>query len=99
MFVRIEIYLLGLEMRDDSFCVFIFYESSKVSGLEERAELVASQLTQKLLPKLICERRKLGFYRGSEACLPMMYYSLLAIQFYLLNVNLVLIDGCIPKRS
>ena len=34
-------------MREDSFCIFIFYESSlKSRVLEEWAELVASQLTQ-----------------------------------------------------
>ena len=34
-------------MRDDSFCIFMFfYESNKISGLKEWAELVAIQLTQ-----------------------------------------------------
>jgi hypothetical protein len=34
-------------VRDDSFCIFIFYgKQVKISGLEEWAELVASQLTQ-----------------------------------------------------
>ena len=33
-------------VREDSFCIFIFYESSKSRFLEEWAELVASQLTQ-----------------------------------------------------
>ena len=32
---------------EDSFCIFlVFYKSSKISGLKEWAELVASQLTQ-----------------------------------------------------
>ena len=65
----------------------------------EWAELVANQLTQKLLIKLINKKSKLGFYKISEACLPMICYSLLAIQSYLLNCNLVLIDGCIPNNS
>ena len=34
-------------MEEDSFCIFlVFMKASKFSGLEERAELVASQLTQ-----------------------------------------------------
>ena len=34
-------------MRDDYFCIFIgFIKASKISGLKERAELVASKLTQ-----------------------------------------------------
>ena len=38
---------LGLEERDDSFCIFIFYgNKKKFRVLEEWAELVASQLTQ-----------------------------------------------------
>jgi hypothetical protein len=82
-------------VREDSFCIFfyIFLKASKISVMEGGAELVANQLTQKLLIKLMRKKSKLRFYKGSEACLPMMYYSLLAIQFYLLNVNFILVDG------
>ena len=39
--------LLGLKVRDDYFFIFIgFMKASKISGLKEWAELVASQLTQ-----------------------------------------------------
>jgi hypothetical protein len=38
---------LGLKVRDDSFCIFIFYgKQVKSRVLKEWAELVASQLTQ-----------------------------------------------------
>ena len=75
------------------FLYFIF-KARKISVLEGGAELFANQLTQKLPIKLMCKKNKLGFYKVSEACLPMMYYPLLAIQFYLLNCHiLVLIDG------
>jgi hypothetical protein len=87
-------------VKDDSFYVFIFYEKQvKYRVLREWAELVVNQLTQKLLIKLMCKKTKLRFYKISEACLPMICYSLLAIQSYLLNCNLVLIDGCIPNDS
>ena len=67
-------------MKDDSFCVFIFYEKQvKSRVLEGRAELVANKLTQKLLIKLMCKKNKLRFYKISEACIPMICYSLLAI--------------------
>jgi hypothetical protein len=37
----------GLKVRDDSFCIFIFYgKQLKSRVLKEWAELVASQLTQ-----------------------------------------------------
>ena len=38
---------LGLEVRNDSFCIFIFYRKQvKSQVLKEWAELVANQLTQ-----------------------------------------------------
>ena len=48
MFVRYErLLLLGLRVEEDSFlCFYSFMKASKISGLKEWAELVASQLTQ-----------------------------------------------------
>ena len=72
------------------FVLLYFMKSKKNSRvLEEGAELVVNQLTQKLLIKLMCKKNKLRFYKISDACLPMICYSLLAIQVYLLNCHIL----------
>ena len=65
-------------MEEDSFCIFMFYESSKSLVLEERAELVASQLTQVIYFYTTYIFVFFGFEKisGGEKYLLRLHYSL-----------------------